>query len=139
MIERGEGWVLNVGSIAGDFPVPTAAVYGASKAFLNSFTEALQAELVSENVHVHLLAPGPVTSELFEARGQVDFETPPFLFVANTWVAEEGVRALLRGRRRRTPGVGAHGLRLLLKLVPRRFYLFLSASRIAKRRRARAK
>lgn len=60
---RGRGGIINVGSTAGFQPDPNAATYGATKAFVRSFTEALAEELRSEPVRVMLLAPGFTATE----------------------------------------------------------------------------
>jgi uncharacterized protein len=69
MLARGRGGVLNVASTAGFQPVPTMAVYGASKAFVLSFTEALWAETRASGVRVLALCPGPTQTRFFEAAG----------------------------------------------------------------------
>lgn len=63
MVERGSGKVLNVGSTAGFLPGPLQAVYFASKAYVNSFSQALANELSGSGVTVTVLCPGPVATE----------------------------------------------------------------------------
>src|ERR1700720_4377090 len=64
MIQRKRGAILNVSSSAGFLPIPGMAVYAASKAFVNSFTEALRAELQpNSGVNITALCPGPVHTE----------------------------------------------------------------------------
>ncbi|KAF4132669.1 short chain dehydrogenase [Phytophthora infestans] len=62
MVERKVGRVLNISSIAGAFAVPTAALYGSSKAFMTSFSQALSYELRSTGVTVTCVCPGPVNT-----------------------------------------------------------------------------
>ncbi len=69
MLAHGRGGVLNVASTAGFQPVPTMAVYGASKAFVLSFTEALWAETRASGVRVLALCPGPTQTRFFETAG----------------------------------------------------------------------
>lgn len=103
MTARRRGWILNVGSIVGFIPVPTSAVYAASKAFVHSLTEAMRAEAAGTGVRVHLLAPGPVPSEFFErARGQPR-DRPSPLAVPPEQVARQAIDDLLAGRARRVP------------------------------------
>jgi short-subunit dehydrogenase len=66
MVARGRGGVLNVGSITGWAPGPNMAVYYASKAFVNSFSAALAAEVAGTGVTVTCLAPGVVATPFFE-------------------------------------------------------------------------
>ncbi|KAL3674294.1 hypothetical protein V7S43_000249 [Phytophthora oleae] len=60
MVERKIGRVLNISSVVGAFAVPTAALYGSSKAFVTSFSQALSYELRSTGVTVTCVCPGPV-------------------------------------------------------------------------------
>ncbi|MBM7705042.1 SDR family NAD(P)-dependent oxidoreductase [Metabacillus iocasae] len=59
MVKRGRGGVLNVASTAAFQPGPLMAVYYATKAYVLSFTEALENELKGTGVHVTALCPGP--------------------------------------------------------------------------------
>lgn len=63
MAARGKGYVLNVGSTAGFMPGPSQAVYFATKAFVNSYSQALNEELRPKGVKVTVLAPGYVETE----------------------------------------------------------------------------
>ena len=63
MVERRAGAILNVGSAAGNMPIPNNATYAATKAFVNTFSESLRGELKGTGVNVTLLAPGPVRTE----------------------------------------------------------------------------
>lgn len=58
--EKREGIVMNIGSVGGLVPTPGMAVYGASKAFLWSFSESLDFELQPSGVRVLLHAPGQI-------------------------------------------------------------------------------
>jgi short-subunit dehydrogenase len=63
MAARGKGRILNVGSTAGFMPGPLQATYFATKAFVNSFSQALDQELRPQGVTVTVLAPGYVKTE----------------------------------------------------------------------------
>jgi short-subunit dehydrogenase len=96
MLARRRGGVLNVASTAGFQPVPTMAVYGATKAFVLSFTEALWAETRGSGVRVLALCPGPTQTRFFETAGGGEFltrgrQTPDR-------VAAAALRALESGR-----------------------------------------
>jgi short-subunit dehydrogenase len=62
MLERRRGGILNVGSVAGFLPGPNMAVYYASKAFVQSFTEAVAEEIAGSGVTMSVLCPGPTES-----------------------------------------------------------------------------
>lgn len=66
MLERQNGGVINVASIAGFQPIPYLAVYAATKAFVISFSVALWEECRDRNVCVMALCPGTTTTELFD-------------------------------------------------------------------------
>ncbi|MEM9809142.1 MAG: SDR family oxidoreductase [Cyanobacteria bacterium P01_D01_bin.56] len=66
MIERQNGDIINVSSIAGFQPMPYWSVYAASKAFVLSFSEALWAEVKDKGVKVLALCPGPTESNFFK-------------------------------------------------------------------------
>lgn len=69
MVERRSGAVINIASTAAFQPVPTMAVYGATKAFVLSFSEALWAEFEGRGVRVLALCPGGTDTEFFEVAG----------------------------------------------------------------------
>jgi len=69
MVERGHGGVINVSSVAGYQPTPGSAIYGATKAFVNSFTNALHEELRGTGVRAMTLAPGYTHTEFHERSG----------------------------------------------------------------------
>jgi len=70
MLTRGSGAVVNVASTAAFQPVPTMAVYGATKAFVLSFSEALWGETRGSGVRVLALCPGATETAFFDATGK---------------------------------------------------------------------
>jgi uncharacterized protein len=66
MVARGRGGILNVGSITGYVAGPNMAAYYASKAYVNSFSAALAAEVAGSGVTITCLAPGVVRTAFFE-------------------------------------------------------------------------
>jgi NAD(P)-dependent dehydrogenase (short-subunit alcohol dehydrogenase family) len=66
MVTRRRGGIINVASTSGFQPIPTMAVYAASKAFVLSFTQALWAETKASGVRVMALCPGPTETRFFE-------------------------------------------------------------------------
>lgn len=63
---RGYGHVINVSSIVGGFPSPWAALYSATKSFVDTLTTALHRELRGSGVHVSAVRPGPVLTEFYQ-------------------------------------------------------------------------
>lgn len=75
MIERRNGVIINVASIAGFFPIPYLAEYAATKAYLISFSEALAEEVRGTGVHVQVCCPGQTATQ-FHARAGIRPRTP---------------------------------------------------------------
>lgn len=69
MLDRGRGGILNVASTIAFQPAPYQATYGASKAFVLSFSQALRAEAKGSGVTVTALCPGPTRTGYFDALG----------------------------------------------------------------------
>lgn len=82
MVERKSGHIAVVSSVSGYVGLPGAAAYGASKAALINMCEALQPELLAQNVHLSLVNPGFVDTALTKKN---DFSMP-FLISAETAV-----------------------------------------------------
>lgn len=58
MVERDDGLILNLGSVAGEYPYPGGHVYGGTKAFVQQFSLNLRADLVGKNIRVTDIEPG---------------------------------------------------------------------------------
>ncbi|CAM3742312.1 SDR family NAD(P)-dependent oxidoreductase [Smaragdicoccus niigatensis] len=118
MVARGAGAVLNIASIAGAQPVPSMAVYGASKAFVDSFSQAINAELHGTGVSVTSLCPGPVPTEWAEIA-----EAQAFVFrpaqVSPKQVAEEAIVGMLKGKSSVVPGLVVKAATIAGRMTPR--------------------
>jgi len=110
MVERRSGAVLNVASTAAFQPVPGQAGYGATKAFVLSYTHALRAELRGSGVSVTALCPGPVETGFAAAAGLTDEQAaeslPGFLWVPVDEVAAAAVAGMVAGKAVVVPGAG---------------------------------
>jgi short-subunit dehydrogenase len=122
IIRSGRGAILNVSSIAAYVPLPNMAVYAASKAYVNSFTEAIRAELCGTGVSVSALCPGPVDTgfgSIAKRPGEIDAApAPDFLKQPVERIAREGLRAVAGNRARSIPGLPLAVLMFLAALVP---------------------
>ena len=65
MVERDDGLIINLGSVAGDYAYPGGHVYGGSKAFVLQFSLNLRSDLAGKNVRVTNIEPGMVTGSEF--------------------------------------------------------------------------
>ncbi len=64
LLERPEGHIVNISSMGGFLPVPGQSIYGASKAAVKLMTEGLHSELMDTNVHVTVVFPGGVATNI---------------------------------------------------------------------------
>ncbi len=97
MRTRGEGRILITGSIAGFMPGTYHAVYNGSKAFVDSFSFALRAELKESGVTVTCLMPGATETEFFERADMMDTKVGQSDKDDAADVAKTGFDAMLRG------------------------------------------
>jgi short-subunit dehydrogenase len=106
MAGRGRGAVLNVASLIAFQPVPFQATYGATKAFVLSFTDALHEEMRGTGVTVTSVCPGPVRTEFGEQGGfgGADERIPGHLWLDADKVARDAVSAMEAGDRVTVPG-----------------------------------
>jgi short-subunit dehydrogenase len=120
MLARGEGKILNLGSITGFLPGPFWSVYAASKAYVLSFSEALANEVAGTGVSVSVLCPG-ATATGFAARGgmQQSRSYRGATMDAPT-VARIGYRGLMHGQRVVLPGWRTRLIAFAVRLTPRR-------------------
>ncbi len=104
MKSRGEGKILFTASIASIMPAPFEAVYGASKAFILSFSEALRNELKDSGVTVTALMPGPTDTNFFHRAGMDDTKVGVSKKDDPADVARQGFEALMAGKDRIVAG-----------------------------------
>jgi 3-hydroxy acid dehydrogenase/malonic semialdehyde reductase len=72
MRERDQGYIINIGSVAGNWPYPGGNVYGATKAFVKQFSLSLRADLLGSAVRVTNLEPGIAETEFSLVRFKAD-------------------------------------------------------------------
>ncbi len=120
MVRRKRGRILNVASIAGFQPCPTSAAYGATKAYVLSFTEALHHELRGTNVTATTLCPGPTLTGFQDAadmQGVALFKGSNVM--SSSEVAAGGYRAMMRGKMTVVPGFMNKALTQAIRVSPR--------------------
>ena len=98
MVQRGRGRVLNIGSTAGFQPGPFMAVYYASKAYVNSFTEAIGYELKGTGVTATLSCPGATMTEFAQVAGNDKSRLFAMGAMPAAVVARQAYRAMHAGR-----------------------------------------
>ncbi|WP_348267145.1 SDR family NAD(P)-dependent oxidoreductase [Edaphobacter sp. DSM 109919] len=97
MVARGQGRVLFTGSISGTTPVPYEAVYGGSKAFINSFSKALNYELKDSGVTTTVLMPEATGTDFFHHAQMDETKVGSGHKQDPALVAKQGFEALMAG------------------------------------------
>ena len=99
MVARGEGRILITGSIAGHIAGAFQAVYNGTKAFIDSFSDALGNELKDSGVTVTCLKPGATDTEFFERAEMEDTKVGVSKKDDPADVAKTGYKAMMKGER----------------------------------------
>lgn len=123
MLERSYGRILNVGSIAGFQPGPFMTTYSATKAFVNSFSEALHEELKGTGVSCTVIAPGYTVTE-FQKSASISGMAGNFNKALPSKVALDGYKAMMQARSLKISGflnfLGVQGVRLAPRFLIRK-------------------
>ena len=104
MVSRGRGGVLSVASVAGMPPMPFLATYGATKAFVVSWTSGVAEELRGSGVHVSALCPGPVPTGFQEAAGVGIDGADKLLVISAEETVRRGLKAYAQNKTIFVPG-----------------------------------
>ncbi len=131
LLKRRGGAILNVASTASFQPCPYMSTYGATKAFVQSWSLALSEDLRGSGVQALCLCPGPTRTEFFHAAGFEGEDDPgktqPFVQTADE-VVDAALRALRKGRALQVSGWSNQLLTAFSSKLPR-----VMASKIARR------
>jgi short-subunit dehydrogenase len=136
MIARKRGAILNVSSSAAFLPIAEFSVYAATKAYVNSFSEGLRAELRGTGVNVCALCPGPVRTEFTDVARRPN-QPPPqtgpeIVYVSAARVAAAGLAAIERDLPMRIPGAVMKVGMAIVRLMP--MSILRCASRLSAKR-----
>jgi short-subunit dehydrogenase len=118
MLARGRGGVINVASTVGFYPVPFMANYGASKAFLLSYSLALAEEVAGSPLRVLALCPGPMRTRFQQNAGYQLGRLEKLAELEPERVASIALRAYARGKRLCSPGLLNALQAFVSRLVP---------------------
>lgn len=102
---RNEGKILNVASVVSFMPSPLMAIYGATKAFMLSFSEALTNELQDTDITVTALCPGASNTMFFRRAGAAHTRAANGSLSEPADVARDGYNALINGEMRVVSGM----------------------------------
>ena len=129
--------VLNVSSLAATLPLPDAAVYAATKAFVTSFSEAIRIELAPQHVIVTAVCPGPTPTGFRhvarrEGGHDTDRSNDGLLTVPPSEVVRQALAALESNRASVFPGWGPTAAGWLFRVVPRPILRWLLRRRFSR-------
>jgi len=130
-----KGVIMNVSSVAGFFPFPLHSVYGATKAFVNSFSQAYDQELSSKGIRVLTSCPGQVLTKFSEraSRGRYQPEDKPMKMSAE-YAAQKIWNQIERKKALNTFSFSYKLIKFLLRyILPKSFYLPLLQKVMEKR------
>jgi short-subunit dehydrogenase len=130
MRERNYGRIINIASLAGHVPAPAGhTLYAASKAYLIKFSQALALENRGTGVHVCALCPGFTYSEFHDVTGsrKLVSQMPKWLWMHADRVVREGLAAVERGDAVYIPGRVNRTIKGLIKLMPDRIGMLVTA------------
>jgi len=122
MVECGWGRIINVSSVSGFMPGGVRlATYTSTKTFLIPFSEGLNLELEGTGVRVMALCPGFTRTDLYASCGLTDVSdaVPAFMWLEPDQVADEAVRASMKGRPLHVSGLPNRIIVAAAKLAPR--------------------
>jgi len=126
MRERKSGQIINVSSAAAFQPIPFMATYAATKAFVNSFSEAIAEENRPYGIHVLALCPGSTKTNFFAA---ANMDKPMQIKGQQTVeeVVNTALKAVKAGRTRVVSGFVNDAVARIVNFVPNRFITHVMA------------
>lgn len=124
MMEKKQGLIISISSIAGKMGTPMRTAYCAAKHALIGFMDALRAEVHADNIKVMVVTPGSVQTDIsvnaLEGDGKKHNVTDPL--IANGFTVEECVKRIIRGIKNETPELLIAKGKEKMAVYVRRFY-----------------
>ena len=121
MKQRGKGRILIMSSSTAWLPYPTISHYSATKAYLKNFAFALWYELHRYGVSVTALFPGAVNTPFYELSDKMRSRLSSLgVLMRPEAVAKRGISAMMRGKRRLTPGLFTRLVVAICAILPAR-------------------
>lgn len=124
LMKRPEGYIANISSMGGFLPVPGQSIYGASKAAVKLMTEGLYAELANSNVHVSVIFPGAINTNISQNSGvnvKLDSKTkaPKIKMLEASKAAQIIIDGIKKNKYQILVGQDAKIMNFLYRLSPR--------------------
>jgi NADP-dependent 3-hydroxy acid dehydrogenase YdfG len=95
MVERNQGHIVNIGSVAGDWPYPGGNVYGATKAFVKQFSQNLRADLSGTAIRVTNIEPGLAETEFSIVRFKGDAQKAEKVYEGTQPITSEDIAEMV--------------------------------------------
>jgi uncharacterized protein len=132
MLAQSRGAIVNLASMAAFQPTPFMTAYGATKAFVLSFSEGLWGEYRKRGIRVLAVCPGPVDTGFFEATGRPETRAgmPRRMMLKAERVVDESLDALAKNRMILVPGGMGQGLVAGLPRIAPRKWMAAGAARV---------
>lgn len=119
MKQRGNGYILNVSSMAARIPAPGITIYSATKAYLKSFGKSLSYELRPYGVSITTVCPAAIATPLYRLSPEkMRLGVRIGLVKTPKWLVNRAIRAMFRRRRVVSPGFMNVWLPALIALLP---------------------
>lgn len=119
MKQRGNGYILNVSSMAARIPAPGITIYSATKAYLKSFGKSLSYELRPYGVSITTVCPAAIATPLYRLSPEkMRLGVRIGLVKTPKWLVNRAIRAMFRRRRVLSPGFMNVWLPPLIALLP---------------------
>lgn len=120
MKRRGQGYILNVSSMAAKLPCPGIAVYSATKAYLKSFSKSLYFEMRPYGVGVTTVCPAAIATPLYKLKpSMMRLGVKVGLIGTPQWLVRRALRRMFKKRRVVKPGFMNYYLPPLIALLPK--------------------
>lgn len=120
MKHRGQGYILNVSSMAAKLPCPGIAVYSATKAYLKSFSKSLYFEMRPYEVGVTTVCPAAIATPLYKLKpSMMRLGVKVGLIGTPQWLVRRALRRMFKKRRVVKPGFMNYYLPPLIALLPK--------------------
>lgn len=124
---QGEGFILNVTSLASFVPIPYQAVYAAAKGAAQSFTECLYQENRGSAVVISTFAPSGIVTEMIHESGlTLHMEMHRYFYLTPESAARAVIRGLKRGKRVIIPGLINRLIYFFMNILPRSILVVLA-------------
>ncbi len=113
MVARNRGHIINLGSIAGDWPYPGGNVYGATKAFAKQFSRNLRADLFGSAIRVSNIEPGMAESEFSVVRFKGDAEKASQVYEGASPLTPEDIAEIIYWSASQPPHVNINRIEVM--------------------------